>query len=414
LPALEIDGQLTGAVTPAGQRVLFVDDEPHLLVALREQLSGSHGGWDVLFVTSGAEALELIAEQPVDAVVSDMWMPEMNGAELLSQVQLLSPSTARIILSGDTEMTSLVSVVRSAQQFLAKPCDLATLTGTLERALRVQRSMADPALRELIGSVATLPALPAVYNELVTEMSSDDVDLASIARILSSDVATSTELLKLVNSAFFGLPRQVYSVDVAVTMLGLSNIQALVLAGSVFRVNDALSWVVDVEQMRIHALRRSAIGRAIADLEGWSTPEGDIAMLSGLLRDVGGLVLAEGMPTAAAGLTEALAAEESPVLPIRVAELEQELYGCTSARASAYLLGLWGFTPSVVHTVAAHPLIDAGPGTSRFERVLDFAGRRAIDPDAVVVLAVDDYLTAERLNAWNAAADHVIDAEGGR
>jgi HD-like signal output (HDOD) protein len=410
---VEVDGQLAGVVEPAGQRVLFVDDEPQLLVALRQQLSGSHSGWDVLFVTSGAEALELIAEHPVDAVVSDMWMPEMNGAELLAQVQLVSPGTARIMLSADNDLTSLVSVVRSAQQFLAKPCDVATLTGTLERALRVQRSLADPALRELIGSVATLPALPSVYHELVTAMSSDDIDLSEIARILSSDIATSTELLKLVNSAFFGLPRQVYSVDVAVTMLGLANIQALVLAGSVFRVNDALAWVVDVEQMRIEGLRRAAISRAIGDHEGWAVPESDIAMLSGLLRDVGGLVLAEGMPAAAGALTEALKAEPQPVPPPRTAELEQELYGCTAARASAYLLGLWGFTPSVVHTVAAHPLTDPGPGTTRFERVLDFAGRRAIDPDVDVVVPVDGYLTAERLREWNAVADTVIDSEGG-
>jgi HD-like signal output (HDOD) protein len=229
-----------------------------------------------------------------------------------------------------------------------------------------------------------------------------------VATIVASDVATSAELLKLVNSAFFGLPREVYSVEAAVRLLGLDNVQALVLASSLFRVNEALAWVLDVEELRAHSLRRAAIARSIAQLEGWAGPERDIAVLSCMLRDVGRLVLAEGRPDAAAELKAAVEAEPEPPSPTRQAELELAAYGCTVAQASAYLLGLWGFAPAVVHTVAAHPMLESVHGISKFERLLDFAGARSTSPAEHISLILDDQMTEERALAWNVAADHVI------
>src|SRR6185436_4135218 len=98
---------------------------------------------------------------------------------------------------------------------------------------------------DLIGGVTALPMLPAIYDQLVAAVGSENVELSEIAAIVAGDVATSVELLKLVNSAFFGLPREVYSVADAVRLLGLDNVQALVLASSLFRVNEALAWLLD-------------------------------------------------------------------------------------------------------------------------------------------------------------------------
>jgi HD-like signal output (HDOD) protein len=390
-------------VRSTAQRVLFVDDEPHLLAALRRMLRPERERWEMVFADSGAEALRLMAEQPVDAIVSDMRMPGMSGAELLSLVQHDFPSTARIILSGQADLTSILAVVRSAQQFLAKPCDAQTLASTIDRALSVQRSLADRELRELIGGVTSLPSLPHVYHELVDAIESADADLPCVARILASDIATSTDLLKLVNSAFFGLPREVGSVESAVSLLGLENIQALVLAGSVFRMNDKLTRSLDAEELRDRSLHRAAIGRVIAEHEGWPRHERDIAVLSCLLREVGELVLAEGLPVAARRLATRLREEDGPVDPDRRSRLETECYGCTVSQASAYLLAQWGFSPAVVHTVATHPVAGSDPGISRFEWVLDFASRQALDPGSPVILRHDSYLTGERAQRWTAA-----------
>jgi HD-like signal output (HDOD) protein/ActR/RegA family two-component response regulator len=396
---------------PVREQVLFVDDEPHLLAGLRRMLHAERDHWDMNFVSSAAEALELFDRQPVDAIISDMRMPGMDGAQLLAHVQRHFPSTARIILSGQADRTSVIVAIRSAQQFLAKPCDAVTLTGAVTRALEVRRMLADPALRELIGGVSSLPTLPTVYHELVSAMDSPEIDLAAVAKILSSDVATSAEVLKLVNSAFFGLTREISTVDSAVSLLGLDNIQALVLTGSVFRMDTKLARIVNVEELRDMALRRAAIGRAIAIREGWPQHERNLAVLACMLRDVGALVLAEGMPKQAGELTVAVEAAKASgtATPAIRAGLEAAAYGCTIPQASAYLLGLWGFAAAMVQAVATQPLVRAGPGTARTEYVVDFAHQRALDPFQPVAAADDDeYLDANRVLVWNSASDEVL------
>ena len=66
-------------------RILFVDDEPMVLRGLRRSLHTMQSEWEMVFVESGAAALEAMAQAPFDAVVSDMRMPQMNGAQLLSR-----------------------------------------------------------------------------------------------------------------------------------------------------------------------------------------------------------------------------------------------------------------------------------------------------------------------------------------
>jgi HD-like signal output (HDOD) protein/CheY-like chemotaxis protein len=398
----------TGAGPPIGRRVLFVDDEPYLLAALRRMLRSERDRWDMLFASSGAEALALIEAEPVDAIVSDMRMPGMDGPELLARVQEGWPATARIILSGQADRDSVTAIIRSTQQFLAKPCEAGVLIGAVDGALRAQRLLADPALRRLIGGVASLPTLPTVYRELVAALDTPDVDVASVAAVIAGDVATTTELLKLTNSAFFGLPQAVSSVELAVSLLGPDTIQALVLAGSIFRVSLLLEQVLDVGALRRNALQRKAIAQAIAGREGWTPQERGMAELSCMLRDVGGLVLAEGRPEAASRLT-AIAAGEGPIDPVRQADLEIRAYGCTVPQASAYLLELWGFTAAVIHTIAGHPLADPDAGTTPFDHVLRYTGLRVLNPLSPVELAPGEYLDADRLEVWNRAADEVID-----
>jgi HD-like signal output (HDOD) protein/CheY-like chemotaxis protein len=389
-------------------RVLFVDDEPNVLAGLRRMMRPVMESWDLLFAGSGPEALEILDQVHVDAVVSDMKMPGMNGAELLAQVQSRHPATARLVLSGQVDPDTVLDLVRSAQQFLAKPCDPKMLTEAISRALSVQVSLTNPELRELIGGVTALPTLPAVYGELVSAIGREDADLSHIATIIASDVATSAELLKLVNSSFFGLPREVYSIGEAVRLLGLDNIQALVLTSSLLRVNDALAWILDVELLREQSLRRAAIARAIAQNDGWSPPARNIAVLSAMLRDVGKLVLVEGRPDAAAQLAADVLAENQPPSPARLAELELNAYGCTVPQASAYLLGLWGFSAAVVHTIAAYPLTDLEHGFTKFDQLLAFASTRVATPGHAD-LDITESMDAERSLAWNLAADDILE-----
>lgn len=116
-------------------KVLFVDDEKQILVALRRLFRSS--GWKIYTAESGAEGLVIIAEQAIDLVVSDMRMPNMNGAEFLEQVSIQSPSTVKVLLTGYSEIDSTIAAINKGKIFsyCSKPWDNDELRETLQRAV---------------------------------------------------------------------------------------------------------------------------------------------------------------------------------------------------------------------------------------------------------------------------------------
>jgi len=93
------------------RRVLFVDDEPRILEGLRRMLRSQRNEWEMAFAPGGGAALAIMEAAPFDVVVSDMRMPEMDGATLLTQVRNLYPQVVRIVLSGHAELSAALRVV---------------------------------------------------------------------------------------------------------------------------------------------------------------------------------------------------------------------------------------------------------------------------------------------------------------
>ena len=110
-------------------RILFVDDEPHVLEALRRQ--SRVGGVEARFASGGEQALALLAGEAFDAVVSDMRMPGMDGAELLERIRALRPGMVRVALSGDAASTLRQRGEAVAHAWLSKPCSFQQIRDTL-------------------------------------------------------------------------------------------------------------------------------------------------------------------------------------------------------------------------------------------------------------------------------------------
>jgi CheY-like chemotaxis protein len=103
-------------------RVLCVDDEPKVLEGLQRVL---HRRCVFLSASGGEDALKLIARsEHIDVVVSDMRMPEMNGAVFLAECRKRSPDTVRLLLTGQADLASAIDAVNEGQvfRFLTKPC----------------------------------------------------------------------------------------------------------------------------------------------------------------------------------------------------------------------------------------------------------------------------------------------------
>lgn len=108
-------------------RILFVDDDQFIRKALRRLLMSSRKDWDVEFAKSGKNALELLETQEFSVIVSDMRMPGMDGAELLTRVAASYPKMIRIILSGQSEQDAFEKAAEHAHHYLAKPCSIEEL-----------------------------------------------------------------------------------------------------------------------------------------------------------------------------------------------------------------------------------------------------------------------------------------------
>ncbi len=93
--------------------ILFVDDETNVLKALRRLFHNET--YVAYFASSGAEGLEILRENAVDLIISDMRMPEMNGAEFLSQVFMHWPETIRILLTGYADLQSTIDAVNKGR-----------------------------------------------------------------------------------------------------------------------------------------------------------------------------------------------------------------------------------------------------------------------------------------------------------
>lgn len=115
--------------------VLFVDDEAHILTSLKRLLRKEP--YKVHTAEGGKAGLELLAENPVQMVVSDQRMPEMSGTQFLHQVKLLYPDTVRIVLSGYAEAASIVDAINEGEvyRFIGKPWKDEELRLTIRQGL---------------------------------------------------------------------------------------------------------------------------------------------------------------------------------------------------------------------------------------------------------------------------------------
>lgn len=116
-------------------RVLIVDDEPAVLAVLKRFLSSD--ALEVLTASSGAEALEVLAETPVHVVVSDQNMSGMKGIDLLTKVRELHSDTARIVITGVATVEDVIAAINGGEvyRFLLKPCHPAELNRMVREAL---------------------------------------------------------------------------------------------------------------------------------------------------------------------------------------------------------------------------------------------------------------------------------------
>ena len=149
--------------------ILCVDDEPHVLDGIKLNLRRR---FEVLTATSGSEGLKLLEANPgISVIISDMRMPEMDGATFLSRARQLAPNATRLLLTGQADLESTIQAVNEGQifRFLAKPCPPATLLSAVETAAEQHRLVISERVlleQTLRGCIQMLADVLALTNPL--------------------------------------------------------------------------------------------------------------------------------------------------------------------------------------------------------------------------------------------------------
>ncbi len=387
------------------KRILFVDDEQHVLDALRRMLHGMRGQWEMQFATSGKAALDILQASPQDVVVADMRMPGMDGVTLLDEIRTRHPGVIRLILSGHSDTNTALKSVRHAHQFLLKPCKAEELMAAIARATTFQDIFSNEAVRTVVARIETLPSLPRTYLELMRELRREEPSLRVIGELVNQDVGMSANILKLVNSAFFGLRTHVSSPLHAVNLLGTEIIKALIISLHLFsRFNMDRFPGFSLELLWKHSLTTGLFAKTIAQIEGRRPPEIDDCFISGLLHDVGKLLLAANFEQR---YQEVLARSRAERRTVH--DMEREAFAASHAEIGAYLLGLWGLPENVVMAIFGHHSPPSAP-TPGFSTLLAVHAANSLEHELVVLNA--DYAPHPMDTAFlqTAAMDHRIEA----
>ncbi|MFK8053305.1 MAG: HDOD domain-containing protein [Woeseiaceae bacterium] len=330
------------------KKIIFVDDEPNILQGLKRMLRPMRHEWEMQFALSAEEALEAIGDDGIDVIVSDMRMPKHDGAWLLAQVREKFPAAARIILSGHAEQEMTIRSVAATHQFLAKPCDAETLRETVIRTCQLRDMMRSERLQKVTAEIGQLPSVPEIYQEMNAEMGKEESSMNEIAKIISRDLGMSAKILQLINSAFFGLRRNVGSIDQAVAYLGMDVIRALVLSESAFKAYDKATSAIPVDSLMRKGQLVAAIAKQIAKLESDSKVIADEVFQAGMMHELGKLILATELADEYKAVINRVQAGESQT------DVELECFDVAQGEVGAYLLGLWGLSDGIVEAIAYH------------------------------------------------------------
>lgn len=333
-------------MTTPTPRILFVDDDRNILQGLKRMLYSQRDQWEMHFATGSADALAAMDRARYDMVVSDMRMPDLDGADLLSLIEKQSPSTIRIILSGYAKDNSILRTVAPAHQYMAKPCDPRSLIAILDRALALRRSLQNEGLRHLVTSLRNLPTPPAIFSELLRAIDSPTASAATVAEVIGRDVAMTAALMKMTNSAFFSTHSAVASPLQAVRLLGLETVRALLLSAGLFRQFSGSSATASLlDTINRFSLHLGMMAHSIAKDLSLDSQACTMAFSAGMLSHIGTLLLVDQMPHRVLQVQAHIKGGQT------LEQAEQNNLGASYTELGAYLLGLWGFDKPILEAV---------------------------------------------------------------
>lgn len=210
-------------------------------------------------------------------------------------------------------------------------------------------SMDQLALGKILMKVGDLPSLPGVANRVIELTDNPNSNPQQICDEICRDHVLASKVLKMVNSAYYGLPRKIATIPEATTILGMQMLRTLVIGTSVFKVLSGIKGenAINPEKIRQHALACAVSSRMIAIELG--VPHKNHAFMAGLLHDIGKIILNSFFSREYSEVLELSETRGCPFI-----EAEQELLGTTHAEIGMMVATKWNLPTILVEPIGYH------------------------------------------------------------
>ncbi len=259
-----------------------------------------------------------------------------------------------------------------------------------------------------ISHIATLPEITLKIIELVEDPNSTARDLH---KIIANDPALCSRILKVVNSAFYGLPRQIGSINRAIVLLGLNAVKNIAIAASLTKLfrGGELCARFSAKELWIHSIATAAAAKLVCDELKLNLS--DEAFLAGLIHDIGIMVEVQSMRHELLQVFEEMTFDDNGAPTSDMREIEERVLGASHEAFGAGLCDAWKFPKSFTYVTRHHHAPLELPADSRtLTTIVYIADRIAalcgygfrtdlisldFDPDVIAVLN----LTTEQIGS---------------
>lgn len=381
------------------KKILFVDDEQQILRALKRLFIRSE--YETYYAKSGVEALDIMSENHIDMIITDIRMPEMDGYTLLEEVKKRYPLTIRAALSGYTDRLKIYKALESnlIKLYLFKPWDNDEIKELVKRLFKLRDTLNNKKVIDMINNIDKLPTLPQKYQEINT-LIEKKADMSVIAKIIEEDQSISAKILRISNSAFY---RNVTgSVKEAIMYIGLSNVKNIVLANSIiYSKNKGYN---KMKNLYNHSILTNKLSHLIYE-KYLDKKIPTLCATAGLLHDIGKVVFYEHFENEYKKvLTMNLQNSNTSII-----ECEKSILGFCHNEIGAFLLDWWRLPLSIVESALYHhsPLNDniINKEIVSVIHLADYYAKRLLKHDSFeteLEPQVFDYLSikADLLESW--------------
>lgn len=204
-------------------------------------------------------------------------------------------------------------------------------------------------LRATIESITDLPTLPVVVAKITAQIQNPSTNAADIGKLIEQDQVLTGKVLRLVNSAYYGFPKQIKSIQHAVVILGFNKIKTIIITASVFNAfNKNKPGGLDLRRFWQHSLATAINSKVVAETTGISHVAEE-AFIGGLLHDIGKIVMDQYQPAIYGPIVKY--AHDKGIL---LHDAETEVMGLSHANVGQWMMEKWRLPATIVQMVANH------------------------------------------------------------